>query len=279
MVAAVGIVAAGVISRSSDAHEAQSWSDARSVPTVHLIAVKASAASDGLTLPGTMEAWNAARLYARVGGYVKDWYKDIGADVASGAPLGSIDTPELDQQIAQARASLASARANASLAKTTAARWNDLPPERVGLEAGGRREERRSRRQERGRARCSSRSQPAARPEGLCHGSRALRRRGDRTQRRHRRSRRTGCEQPAADVRGRRRAPHPSLCQRAADLFGGDEGGPRRDVDGAGLSGPNLRRACDRHVGCDQPADRHAAGPACRRQSPARYSSPAVTRR
>lgn len=125
-VAAVGIVAAGVISRSSDAHEAQSWSDARSVPTVHLIGVKASAASDGLTLPGTMEAWNAARLYARVGGYVKDWYKDIGADVASGTPLGSIETPELDQQIVQARASLASARANASLAKSTAARWNDL---------------------------------------------------------------------------------------------------------------------------------------------------------
>ncbi len=126
VVAAVGIVAAGVISRSSDAHEAQGWSDARSVPTVHLIGVKASAASDGLTLPGTMEAWNAARLYARVGGYVKDWYKDIGADVVSGAPMGSIETPELDQQIAQARASLASARANARLAKSTAARWNDL---------------------------------------------------------------------------------------------------------------------------------------------------------
>lgn len=124
--AAVGIVAAGVISRSSDAHEAQSWSDERSVPTVHLIGVRASAASDGLTLPGTMEAWKAARLYARVGGYMRGWYKDIGAHVASGTPLGLIETPELDQQIAQARASLASARANASLAKSTAARWNDL---------------------------------------------------------------------------------------------------------------------------------------------------------
>jgi RND family efflux transporter MFP subunit len=126
IVVAAGVVVTGVISRSSDAHEAQHWSDARSVPTVHLVAAKASAASDGLTLPGTMEAWNAARLYARVGGYVKDWYKDIGADVPAGTPLGSIETPELDQQIAQARAALASARANAALARSTAARWNDL---------------------------------------------------------------------------------------------------------------------------------------------------------
>jgi hypothetical protein len=87
-VVAAGVVVAGVVSRSSEAHEAQHWSDARSVPTVHLVAVKASAASDGLTLPGTMEAWNAARLYARVGGYVKGWYKDIGADVPAGTPLG-----------------------------------------------------------------------------------------------------------------------------------------------------------------------------------------------
>lgn len=126
VIVAVGVVGAGAISRSSDAHQAQSWSDAQSVPTVHLIGVKPSALSDGLTLPGTMEAWNAAKLYARVGGYVKAWYKDIGADVPAGTPLGSIETPELDQQITQARADLDIARANAGLAKSTAARWNDL---------------------------------------------------------------------------------------------------------------------------------------------------------
>lgn len=125
-VVAIGVIAVGVVDRSGDARAAQSWSDARSVPTVHLVAVRASSASDGLTLPGTMEAWNAARLYARVGGYVKSWYKDIGADVSAGTSLGAIETPELDQQIAQARADLASARANAGLAKSTAARWNDL---------------------------------------------------------------------------------------------------------------------------------------------------------
>ena len=73
-----------------------------------------------------MQAWNAAKLYARVGGYLRAWYRDIGAEVPAGAPLGQIDTPELDQQIAQARADVTSARANAALSKSTAARWNDL---------------------------------------------------------------------------------------------------------------------------------------------------------
>lgn len=126
VVAAIGVVAAGALVRRGDTHEAQSWSDARSVPTVHLIAAEGSSASDALTLPGTMQAWNAAKLYARVGGYVSAWYKDIGAAVGAGTPLGRIDTPELDQQIVSARAALVSAQAHASLARSTAARWNDL---------------------------------------------------------------------------------------------------------------------------------------------------------
>jgi len=126
IVVAAGVVVAGALSRASDAHEAQTWSDARSVPTVHLVAVKGSAATDGLTLPGTMAAWNAAKLYARVGGYVQGWSRDIGAEVGGGTALGTIDTPELDQQIVQARAALAKAKADASLARSTAARWNDL---------------------------------------------------------------------------------------------------------------------------------------------------------
>ena len=126
VVVALGVVVAGTIGRAHETHQAQDWSDARAVPTVHLVAVKASAATDGLTMPGTMQAWNAAKIYARVGGYLHAWYKDIGAQVTAGTPLAQIDTPELDQQIAQARADLTSARANASLARSTAARWNDL---------------------------------------------------------------------------------------------------------------------------------------------------------
>ncbi len=123
---AAAVVILGVIERTRDTQAAASWSNARAVPTVHLVTVGTSANTSGLTLPGTMEAWNAAKLYARVGGYVKAWYRDIGASVVAGTPLGLIDTPELDQQIAQARADLASARANAGLARSTAARWNDL---------------------------------------------------------------------------------------------------------------------------------------------------------
>ena len=77
-------------------------------------------------LPGTLQAWNEAKIFARVPGYVHAWYRDIGAKVAAGTPLGSIDTPEIDQQIIQARATLARVRAEAALARSTAARWNDL---------------------------------------------------------------------------------------------------------------------------------------------------------
>jgi RND family efflux transporter MFP subunit len=123
---ALGVVAVGTLTRHHDLDQAQTTSDARAIPTVHLIAVQPTAAGAALTLPGTLEAWNAAKLYARVGGYLKAWYKDIGANVAAGTPLGVIDTPELDQQIIQARAALTRVRADAALAKSTAARWNDL---------------------------------------------------------------------------------------------------------------------------------------------------------
>ncbi|WP_066817994.1 efflux RND transporter periplasmic adaptor subunit [Sphingomonas mali] len=125
-VIAVGTVAMGVTGRMGDTAIAQRWSDARSIPAVHLVGVTHDAASAPLALPATMEAWNAAKLYARVGGYVKAWYRDIGAHVGAGTPLGLIDTPELDQQIDQARAALASAVADQRLARSTAARWNDL---------------------------------------------------------------------------------------------------------------------------------------------------------
>jgi len=126
IVVAIGVVVAGTISRSGDTKDAQHWSDARSVPTVKLIPVAPSSTADGLTLPGTMAAWNEARLFARVPGYVKTWWKDIGDKVSNGTALGQIETPDLDQQIVQARAALTSARAAAGLAKTTADRWNDL---------------------------------------------------------------------------------------------------------------------------------------------------------
>lgn len=123
---ASGVLVAGISIRSHDYHAAQSWTDTRAVPMVSLVDVTPAASQDGLILPGTMAAWNSAKLYARVNGYVKTWDHDIGDRVPAGTVLGSIETPELDQQIDQAHADLASAKADYALAKSTAARWNHL---------------------------------------------------------------------------------------------------------------------------------------------------------
>ena len=123
---AIAVVAYGVFGRSQEVAASQDWSNARAIPAVHLVPATAGGASNALTLPGTLQAFTSAKLYARVGGYLKAWYKDIGARVAEGTPLGLIDTPELDQQIIQARADLASARANQALSDTTAKRWAKL---------------------------------------------------------------------------------------------------------------------------------------------------------
>jgi RND family efflux transporter MFP subunit len=79
-----------------------------------------------LDLPGRFEAYARAPIYARVSGYLKSWKVDIGAQVKTGQLLGEIETPDLDQQLLQARADLASAQANVELASTTARRWQAM---------------------------------------------------------------------------------------------------------------------------------------------------------
>ncbi|WP_454280393.1 efflux RND transporter periplasmic adaptor subunit [Sphingomonas sp. Marseille-Q8236] len=125
-VVAIGVVGVGTIARSHDVASAASWSKTNAIPTVHLIDVRGSAESNMLDLPATLEAWEAARLFPRISGYVRSWSQDIGARVAAGQALGVIDTPELDEQIGQAHATLASALAHEKLARSTAARWSDL---------------------------------------------------------------------------------------------------------------------------------------------------------
>jgi RND family efflux transporter MFP subunit len=125
-VIAIAVVLAGTLTRSHETAAARQWASDQSTPSVRLVTPKPTGASDELVQPGTIEAWTSARLFARVPGYVRAWYADIGAKVAAGAPLGAIDTPELDQQIIQARATLVRVKAEATLARTTAARWTDL---------------------------------------------------------------------------------------------------------------------------------------------------------
>ena len=81
---------------------------------------------ENLVLPGTVQAYIESPIYARTSGYLKSWYTDIGSTVRKGELLAAIDTPEVDQQLAQARADLATARANEALSKTTDKRWQQL---------------------------------------------------------------------------------------------------------------------------------------------------------
>ena len=85
-----------------------------------------SEAGEKLVLPGTVQAYIESPIYARTSGYLKSWYTDIGSTVRKGQLLAEIDTPEVDQQLAQAVADLATARANEALSNTTDRRWKNL---------------------------------------------------------------------------------------------------------------------------------------------------------
>jgi len=97
-----------------------------SIPTVSVIHPKLGAPQEEIVIPGDMQPFTDAPIFARTNGYLKKWYADIGANVKSGQLLAEIDSPEVDQQLSQARADLATAQANFSLADLTATRYKDL---------------------------------------------------------------------------------------------------------------------------------------------------------
>ena len=96
------------------------------IPSVAVIHPKRGAAKDELVLPGNIQAFMDSPIYARTPGYLKKWYVDIGQRVKAGQTLAEIETPEMDQQLQQARADLATAEANLKLSETTAARYQAL---------------------------------------------------------------------------------------------------------------------------------------------------------
>jgi multidrug efflux system membrane fusion protein len=120
------IVVTGIISRAHDTAKLKSWTSAEAIPVVSVIAPRAETGGQALSLPGTLLAYYNAPIYARVSGYVRAWYQDIGARVKAGQLLATIDTPDLDQQLIQTRADLASAKAAVQLAAITAQRWSRL---------------------------------------------------------------------------------------------------------------------------------------------------------
>jgi RND family efflux transporter MFP subunit len=116
------IVANGLISRADGKQELVRWANEQAVPTVALARLTRGDGEQKLILPGTIQPYNNAAIYARVNGYLKSWTRDIGAHVKAGDVLASIDAPDLDQQLAQARATLASAKANHDIAVINAGR-------------------------------------------------------------------------------------------------------------------------------------------------------------
>jgi RND family efflux transporter MFP subunit len=96
------------------------------IPTVVTVTAERSALGEDLVLPGAVQAIIEAPIYARTSGYLKSWQTDIGTPVTKGQLLAEIDAPEVDQQLSQAQADLATARANESLSNTTNRRWQGL---------------------------------------------------------------------------------------------------------------------------------------------------------
>lgn len=120
------IVATGTVIRDRHHQAIVTWTAAQTVTPVTLAKLNFGATNGALSLPGTIQPYQKAAIFARVSGYLRNWQKDIGARVRAGETLGYIDTPDLDQQLDQAKADLASANANKKLADLTASRWNAL---------------------------------------------------------------------------------------------------------------------------------------------------------
>lgn len=125
--AALGVVIyRGISSRTKANVQLAQATDASAVPTVVVTYPKANAPAEEIVLPGNTQAYTDTPIYARTNGYLKHWYFDIGARVKQGQLLAEIETPEVDQQLDQARADLATAQANYELSKSTADRWQFL---------------------------------------------------------------------------------------------------------------------------------------------------------
>jgi RND family efflux transporter MFP subunit len=126
LVAGVALLAWTLVSRGMARTALAQRTVAMATPTVATIKPQHGPADQELVLPGTVQAFYEAPIYARTSGYLKVWYSDIGARVARGQVLAEIDTPEVDQQLRQSQADLATAQANYELAKSTDQRWQGL---------------------------------------------------------------------------------------------------------------------------------------------------------
>src|SRR6267378_3296032 len=120
------LIYSGIHSRAAAESRLKQRTEEAAIPTVAVVFPKEGAPTQEIVLPGNTQAFSDAPIYARTSGYLKRWYFDIGAHVQKDQLLAQIETPEVDQQLQQARADLHTAQANLNIAKITAARWQDL---------------------------------------------------------------------------------------------------------------------------------------------------------
>jgi RND family efflux transporter MFP subunit len=117
---------AGTIPRIATRHALDRVAARDTIPTVNVVTVARADAASSLTLPGTLQPVHQAAIYARATGYVKKFFVDIGSPVRAGQLLGIIETPDLDQQLAQARAILAQDQSMLGLNRTEDQRWQQM---------------------------------------------------------------------------------------------------------------------------------------------------------
>src|SRR6204780_1712872 len=122
------VIYSGIHERAIAASNLGAATDRAAIAAVSVVEPQSGTALQELVLPGTTQAFNDTPSFARTNGYLKKWYFDIGAHVEQGQLLAVIETPELDQQLGQARANLKTAQANERLAQITATRWQNLLP-------------------------------------------------------------------------------------------------------------------------------------------------------
>ncbi|HEX9140280.1 MAG TPA: efflux RND transporter periplasmic adaptor subunit [Steroidobacteraceae bacterium] len=129
IIGAVAVCVIAVIGIGLRVHaqtKVRQWTNAQAIPTVEIVSPQPVAKPEELVLPGTLNAYIDAPIYARIDGYLKRWNVDIGTHVHAGQVLAEIETPELDQQIHQVEAALVTAKANDQLDKITAERWGKM---------------------------------------------------------------------------------------------------------------------------------------------------------
>jgi membrane fusion protein, multidrug efflux system len=126
VVGALLLVVTGIRAREDSSVKLKEWTDNQAVPSVAVVLPDPKPLQATIDLPGRLEAYNRAPIFARVSGYLKYWNADIGARVKAGDVIAEIDAPDLDQQLLQARADLANQQASAKLSDVTLARRKTL---------------------------------------------------------------------------------------------------------------------------------------------------------